>query len=119
MIKYHLTGSDTPVAEVTGSSVTITSASDMLDIMGDVSYAGCSRMIVHSDSFSPGFFDLRTGIAGEILQKFSNYRMRLAIVGDFSHLTSKSWRDFIRESNRGRTVNFLSSAEEAILELIK
>lgn len=86
----------------------------MLDLLGEISFAGCSRVIIHSESFSPEFFDLRTGVAGDILQKFSNYRMQLAIVGDFTHLTSKSWRDFIRESNRGRSVNFLSSVDEAI-----
>jgi hypothetical protein len=100
-------------------SVTIASASDILDIMGDIGSQGCSRVIIYSESFSSDFFDLRTGIAGEILQKFSNYRMRLAIVGDFSGLTSKSWHDFIRESNRGRTVNFLSSFDEAMMTLGK
>jgi hypothetical protein len=40
--------------------------------------------------------------------------MKLAIVGDFSHLTGKSWRDFIRESNRGSAVSFVSSFDEAI-----
>ena len=119
MINYLKINPDVTIAEVMAGSVKITSASDMLDIMGDVSYSGCSRMIFHSDSLSEEFYDLRSGVAGEILQKFSNYRMRLAIVGDFSHLTSKSWRDFIRESNRGRTVNFLSSVEEAITELCR
>lgn len=119
MIRYHKANPKVTVAEVTQGTATITSPSDMLDIMGDVSYSGCSRIIIHSDSLTSGFFDLHTGIAGEILQKFSNYRMRLAIVGDFSHLTSRSWRDFIRESNRGRTINFLSSIEEAISELNK
>lgn len=45
--------------------------------------------------------------------------MRLVIVGDFWNLKSKSWRDFIRESNRGKSVNFLSSVEEAISSLIE
>jgi len=63
------------------------------------------------------FFDLKTGLAGEILQKFSNYRVKLAIVGDFEEVKSKSLRDFIRESNRGRTVNFVNSVEEAVERL--
>jgi len=114
MIVYHNNESRQPVAELARGEVIISSASEMLDLLGAISFAGCSRVIIHSESFSPEFFDLRTGLAGDILQKFSNYRMQLAIVGDFSHLTSKSWRDFIRESNRGRSVNFLSSVEEAI-----
>jgi hypothetical protein len=56
-------------------------------------------------------------MAGEILQKFSNYRMRLAIVGDFSEYKSKSLRDFIRESNRTGTINFVGTIDEALLRL--
>jgi hypothetical protein len=119
MIFYHNTGTSVPIAELKPDTVTITSAEDMLDLIGDVSYTGCSRLIIHAGSLSGEFFDLHTGVAGEILQKFSNYRMRLAIVGDFSHLTSRSWRDFIRESNKGKTVCFLSSVDEAISTLIK
>jgi hypothetical protein len=60
------------------------------------------------------FFDLKNGIAGEILQKFSNYRVRLAVVGDFSKYTGKSVHDFIRESNKVRHISFVHSTEEAI-----
>jgi len=119
MITYHNHESREPIAEVARGAVIIRSAEDMLDLLGDISYAGCSMVIIHSGSFSPEFYDLRTGVAGEILQKYSNYGMRLAIVGDFSHLNSKSWRDFIRESNRGKTVNFLSSVDEAISVFVK
>ncbi|WQD36273.1 DUF4180 domain-containing protein [Sphingobacterium spiritivorum] len=60
------------------------------------------------------FFDLRTGIADEILQKFSNYRVQLAIVGEYSKYNSKSLTDFIYESNKGRHINFVNSMEEAL-----
>ena len=53
-------------------------------------------------------------LAGEILQKFSNYRIRLVIVGDWSKYTSRSLKAFICESNRGKTVNFSSSPTEAL-----
>lgn len=114
MIRYHRTTSQQDIAEVVKGSMVIESASDILDILGDVSFSGSSAVIIYSDSFSPEFYDLRSGVAGEILQKFSNYRMKLAIVGDFSHLTGKSWRDFIRESNRGSALSFVSSFDEAI-----
>lgn len=119
MIRYLKPGTPYPLAEIEKDSVTICSAEEMLDIMADAGYRGCSGLIIHAGSFSKEFYDLSTGVAGEILQKFSNYRMRLAIVGDFSHLSGKSWRDFIREANRGATVNFLPSVEEAIASLSK
>ena len=54
------------------------------------------------------------GIAGEILQKFSNYRVRLAIVGDFTKFTSNSLHEFIYESNKGRFIHFVSAKLEAM-----
>lgn len=53
-------------------------------------------------------------MAGEILQKFSNYRVRLAIVGDFTSYSGKSIRDFIYESNKKGQINFVSTTEEAL-----
>jgi hypothetical protein len=119
MLRYHRTHSQKALAEVVKGSIVIESASDILDILGEVSFSGSSAVIIYSDSFSHEFYDLRSGVAGEILQKFSNYRIRLAIVGDFSHLTGKSWRDFIRESNRGMAISFLPTLEEALSVLTK
>jgi hypothetical protein len=66
------------------------------------------------DLITPYFFDLKTKIAGEILQKFSNYRIGLAIVGDFSKYESKSMKDFIFESNKTKHVNFVEMLEDAL-----
>jgi len=66
---------------------------------------------------NPDFFDLKTGFAGEILQKFSNYKVKLAIIGDFSSFTSKSLRDFILESNKHGHINFVSTIDEARVRL--
>ncbi len=38
---------------------------------------------IPATSFAPDFFRLSTGLAGEIVQKFVNYRFRLVIMGDF------------------------------------
>ena len=60
------------------------------------------------------FFQLSTRVAGEAVQKFVNYGIRLAVVGDISaHVAaSNALRDFVRESNRGRHVWFVDSLEE-------
>ncbi|NEM91944.1 DUF4180 domain-containing protein [Galbitalea soli] len=61
------------------------------------------------DRLDDMFFHLSTRIAGDILQKFVNHRVQLAILGDLdSHLrTSAALRDFVAESNRGTHVWFL------------
>jgi hypothetical protein len=45
------------------------------------------------------FFQLRNGIAGEMLQKFVTYQLRIAIVGDISSLStaSEALHDFVVE----------------------
>ena len=60
------------------------------------------------------FFELKTRIAGEMLQKFVTYNLRVAIVGDISEKVagSSSLRDFVLECNRGSRIWFVASREE-------
>jgi len=59
------------------------------------------------------FFDLSTRLAGEFVQKFVNYGVALAIVGDISaHVAaSTALRDSVTESNRGRHLWFAGDLE--------
>ncbi len=57
---------------------------------------------------------LKTRLAGEILQKFVNYNIKVAIIGDFTTYTSKSLRDFMYESNKGKDIFFSPSVNDAI-----
>jgi hypothetical protein len=68
-----------------------------------------------------GFFQLSSGVAGEIVQKFANYKMRIAIVGDISRYVdeSKSFRDFVRETNRGDQLWFIANRDEIAGHLIR
>ncbi len=113
MIKYHTVNLLT-IAEVLTDSETISSPEEMLDLIAEISFHGSDRMIIHEKSLHPDFFDLKSGLAGEILQKFSNYRVKLAIAGDFSEIRSKSLKDFIRECNRGKTIFFVNSINDAL-----
>ena len=106
------------IVEIQSDEIIIQNEGDALDLMANMDYQYESRkIIVHKNNVNPDFFDLRTGIAGQILQKFSNYRVQLAIVGDFSEFQSKSLRDFIFESNKTRHVMFLPDVATAIREL--
>jgi hypothetical protein len=102
------------IAELVSDNIIINNTSDGLDLLGNLYYQGFDRIIIYEKNITPAFFDLKTGIAGEILQKFSNFRVRLAIVGDFSKFSSKSLADFIFESNKGKHVNFVESIEDAV-----
>jgi hypothetical protein len=97
----------------------ITNAQDILDMMASAQYqCECIGMVLYKESLNESFFDLKTGLAGEILQKISNYRFKLAIVGDFSHYTSKSLKDFIYECNKGNMVYFKEDLDSALSALV-
>lgn len=65
------------------------------------------------------FFQLKTRIAGEMLQKFVTYQVRVAILGDISaHLDqSSALRDFVRECNRGDQIWFVADQAELAARL--
>lgn len=106
------------VAVLRGWETPVARSGDAMDLIASARYeTGCEALILPKESLSEDFFRLSTGLAGEVLQKFVNYGMKVAIVGDFSHYTSKPLRDFIRESNRGKTVFFLPTEAEALQKL--
>ncbi len=117
-MKYMIRNGQT--VAVIDQSVKINDVQTVLDLMADARYAGdCMAMAVYKESFTEDFFDLKTRFAGDVLQKFSNYRFKLAIVGDFGVYSSKALRDFIYECNKGSLVFFKSSLEEALEALTR
>ncbi len=102
------------IAEIVSDSIVIGSLQDAVDLLGECYFMGATTIIVNEENIVKDFFLLKTGIAGEILQKFSNYRIRLAIIGNFKKYTSKSLKDFISESNNSGQIIFVSTKEEAI-----
>lgn len=96
----------------------INTVQDSLDLMGNADYLGARQVIVDEKNLDPAFFDLRTGLAGEILQKYSNYRMKLAIIGEFTKFGSNALNAFIIECNRGNCIFFAADFDEALDRLI-
>lgn len=101
------------VAELSSKNILIHTAQDALELMGNLYYQGYDVIIIYAHHLPSDFFELKNGLAGEILQKFSNYRLKLTIIGDFKD-TSKSFHDFIRESNKGNHVRFADSLAQAL-----
>ena len=108
------------IAYVTSSEKLITDVQSAIDLMATVRYeVDCHRIIVNKSEVSEDFFELKTRLAGEVLQKFINYQTKIAIIGDFSGYTSKSLKDFIYESNNGNDIFFVPDESQAIEQLSK
>ncbi|MCW1892607.1 MAG: DUF4180 domain-containing protein [Candidatus Uhrbacteria bacterium] len=108
-ILMHKDG-DQKIAEILSGSIVLENPRGILDIMAN---CGAKNIILHKENVHPDFFDLRTGFAGEVLQKLVNYQVRLAVVGDFRDIKSDSFQSLITESNRGNDVFFVEDVGEA------
>ena len=109
----HLKDNGTDVAVVSSNERLITDTQSALDLAMTVKYeTGASNIVIDKKAVCEDFFILSTGMAGEILQKFMNYHVKIAVFGDYSGYTSKPLKDFIYESNKGHNFFFVSDKEE-------
>ncbi|MDA0632585.1 DUF4180 domain-containing protein [Nonomuraea sp. MCN248] len=86
---------------------------DALDLIGDAWYHRAHLVAIPAERLHEDFWRLSTRVAGEIIQKFANYRIKVAVIGDISRHVSSSTalRDWVREANRGDELWFLPSLE--------
>ncbi|GAB2905613.1 MULTISPECIES: DUF4180 domain-containing protein [Streptomyces] len=105
---------DVPVLLCAPEGEPIARDSDVLDLIGDAGYHGAAWVAVPVERLDASFFQLRTRVAGDIVQKFAQYRTGLAVVGDISRHTTASTalRDFVRECNRNRQTWFVADLDE-------
>ncbi len=92
---------------------------DGLDLIGEAWGAKANTVVVPAERFDPAFFDLSSGLLGEVTQKFVNYRIRLVVLGDITQyaVASKPFRDYVHETNSGDHVWFVADEAELGLRL--
>jgi hypothetical protein len=85
-----------------------------LDIIGDALGLGATLIAIPVVRLGAAFFDLRTGIAGEIAQVAANYNQKLAVVGDISAYVARSnaLRDWVTECSRRDDICFVAGIDE-------
>lgn len=78
------------------------------------SFKASGRLLLDEDDLGDEFFDLSTGVAGELLQKLINYDQTLAVVVRRVEKRSQSFQDLVLEHQHHPTIRFFSSEEAAI-----
>ena len=102
-------------AVIHDEEIVITDSQSVLDLLMAVKYdVGTKNIAISKKLINEDFFILSSGLAGDILQKYTNYGGRIAIYGDYSHYNSKPLHDFIYESNKGCDVFFVATEDEAV-----
>jgi hypothetical protein len=109
------------VLQCAADGARIRTARDATDLISRAWEERAKLLAIPVERLDADFFQLSTGIAGEIVQKFATYQMRVAIIGDISRYVeeSKSLRDFVRETNRGDQLWFVVNREEIAEHLLR
>lgn len=86
---------------------------DAIDLISLAWEHQATLVAIPAERLGEAFFKLASGVAGEFVQKFVNYRMRLAVLGDISAYVadSRALRSFVYESNQGVDLWFVENRE--------
>lgn len=73
-----------------------------LDLVAACGEAGTNRLMLRAENLPETFYNLRTGLAGAILLKFSMYHLRVAAVLHQERTSQGRFYEFALETNRGQ-----------------
>lgn len=93
------------------SGISIRSTRDIMDAIG--ACFGADGVLFVEGDLAPEFFDLRTGLAGELFQKLVNYGVRAAIVLPDPGAHGERFRELAREHETHPMIRFVRSRAEA------
>lgn len=90
-----------------------------LDVIGETYGQDVDWVAIPASRLPDAFFRLRSGILGEFTQKFVNYRLKLAILGDVSrHVeTSEAFAAYVAETNRQGQLRFVDDMPALLARL--
>jgi hypothetical protein len=91
----------------------LSSEREALDLVAACGEFGTDRLMLHADNLTEDFYRLSTGVAGEILLKFSTYRIRVAAVLTPELVNQGRFREMVLESNRGNQFRVFYDREAA------
>ncbi len=93
------------------SGISIRSLSDISDALG--ACIGAKGLILTEGDLAPEFFDLPSGLAGEVFQKFINYKVRVAIVLPDPDAYGERFSELAYEHTSHSMIRFVRSQDEA------
>lgn len=99
---------------MTPGEVCLTSESDALDLVAACGEAGTQNLLLHGSNLAPAFFDLKSGLAGAALLKFSNYRLRVAAVLTPEQVGDGRFAEFASETRRSHDFRIFYDRDAAV-----
>jgi hypothetical protein len=75
---------------------------------------GAASILLDEASLPAGYFDLSSGLLGELLHKTSTYRIPVAIVVQDPKRYSANFQSFLQEANQGNSIRSFATKKAAI-----
>ncbi|MFQ5421258.1 MAG: DUF4180 domain-containing protein [Anaerolineae bacterium] len=86
---------------------------DVLGLLGSCYEIGANRLLLDEQHLHPDFFDLKTGLAGAIFLKLTNYRAKTAVLATLVNIQNERFQELIFECNKGQQINFFDDLTKA------
>ena len=112
------TRNDVSFAECDPSKKLISTESDAVDLIGLCGYYETNNVMIYAENVDDSFFELKSKLAGAVLQKCMNYHMRVAMILPQDFAQNKRFSEMTLESNKGshfRVFQNRNNAEEWLL----
>jgi Domain of unknown function (DUF4180) len=93
------------------SNVRLETAQDIPDLIG--ACWGMDGLILQETDLASSFFDLRSGLLGELFQKCTNYNLRLAMVLLEPAVHGERFSELVHEHRAHKLIRFFASMKEA------
>lgn len=93
---------------------------EVIEFMMNASYQSTQEIhfVFHRQNLPVDFFNLRSGYAGELLQKLMNYQMTMGVIGDFNDISCPHFQAFMYECNCRGHVRFSQTLQKYMSEML-
>lgn len=110
-VKFLKETKEEKIVEIESPSIILRNSEDLLDIIGN---ANADAIILYEKNLDSDLFNLGNKKLGDILQKLENYKVKFAVIGDFSKYANKSesLKAFFYETNRYGKYLFVDSLDK-------
>ncbi len=102
------------IVEILPNSGLVTDENSALDLISFCGGENTDILLIYDTNLSEDFYDLKTGLAGKVLLKLSNYRVRVAAVIPGEKVGHGRFYEMVLESNRRDEFNVYSNRAEAL-----
>lgn len=92
----------------------IVDESTVLDLIGQCAEEEADIILLNETNFTEDFFDLRYGLAGKVLLKLSNYRVRAAAIIPPEKVGKGRFYEMVLETNRRNDFRVFPNREDAL-----